>query len=178
MSNNKPLFINTEILFEKSWKELSINDIDEATPLDFPGRKEFVNFYLANNGGCFTEGAYIYRDNFYEVGKGDYNAIEVSSFFHIPLIEDNEDSEYTVSISDASQRREDYSDEFDEFVSFHIPFAENFGDNDFWIDIQTGEIKYIDYEDGYNPDNAIIVAPSFVAFCRHLQAKRRAIKKT
>ncbi len=165
--------MKNENVFENSWKTLSVNDIAEAIPLDFPGGKEFVDFYLKTNGGCFTNGAYIYRDNFYKFEKGDYNAIEVSSFFHIPLIDDNEDSEYTTSISDASERRGDYSEAFDELVLFHIPFAENFGDNDFWIDIQTGEIKYIDYEESDNPDDTIIIALSFVEFCKYLQAKLR-----
>lgn len=173
MSNKNILFINSEIVFENSWKKLSVNDINETIFFDFPGKKEFIEFYLASNGGCFSNGVYIYRDNFYKVERGDYNSIEVSSFFHIPLIEDNDDFEYTISIPDAAERREDYSRKFSEFVSFHIPFAENFGDNDFWIDVQTGEIKYIDYEESDNPDDAIIVAPSFVEFCTKLQAKRR-----
>ena len=171
--SNKPLFINNQIPFENQWKNLSINDIEEAVPYDFFGKKEFIEFYLVTNGGKFTKGAYIYRDNFYSITKGDYNSLEVGSFFNIPLIGDNEDSEYTMSIPDAIDRRQGHSDEFDEFTLFNIPFADNFGDNDFWIDIQTGEIKYVDYESCYDPNDAIIVAPSFVDFCQKLQDKRR-----
>lgn len=170
---NKNPFLKEEIVFKNSWKKLSIDDINEAVPLDFPKKKEFMDFYLTTNGGCLTKGAYIYRDNFYETKKNDYNVIEVSSFFHIPLIEDDEDSEYTLSIPEAAERREGYSNKFDKFVLFHIPFADNFGDNDFWIDVQTGEVKYIDYEECDNPDDAILIAPSFIEFCEHLQAKRR-----
>lgn len=165
-------FISNKIVFENSWKKVSVDDVYEIVT-DFPGRKDFVDFYLIKNGGCFTNGAYIYRDNFYKVEKSDYNVIEVSSFFHIPVKGDIEDSEYTMSILEAIDRREDYSEDFDEFTSFHIPFADNFGDNDFWIDIQTGEIKYIDYEESDNPNDAIIIAPSFIEFCQHLQANRR-----
>ena len=96
--SNKPLFINNQIPFENQWKNLSINDIEEAVPYDFFGKKEFIEFYLVTNGGNFTKGAYIYRDNFYSITKGDYNSLEVGSFFNIPLIGDNEDSEYTMSI--------------------------------------------------------------------------------
>ena len=40
-----------------------------------------------------------------------------------------------------------------------------------WIDIQTGEIKYMDYKESDDPDDAIVVAPSFLEFCKHIQAK-------
>lgn len=171
--SNKPLFISNQIPFDNQWKKLTVKDIEETISCDFFGKKEFVEFYLVANGGNFTKGAYIYRDNFYSITKGDYNSLEVSSFFNIPLIGDNEDSEYTMSIPDAINRRCGSSAKFDDFISFNIPFADNFGDNDFWIDIQTGEVKYIDYESSYNPDDAIIVAPSFIDFCQSLQGKRR-----
>ena len=31
----------------------------------------------------------------------------------------------------------------------------------------------MDYEESYNPDDAIVVAPSFLEFCKHIQAQRR-----
>ncbi|MBG9734929.1 hypothetical protein [Paenibacillus alvei] len=94
-------------------------------------------------------------------------------FFHIPLNEDEEDSYYTMSIERAKDRRADYSEDFENFILFHIPFADNHADNDFWIDIQTGEIKYMDYEESYNPDDAVVVAPSFLEFCKRIHENRR-----
>ncbi|GAB0171129.1 SMI1/KNR4 family protein [Lysinibacillus sp. CTST325] len=166
-------FLNKDILFEYSWKEISTSEINEIVSDDFPGKKDFIEFYLAKNGGIFTKGAYIYPDHFYEILNNDYFSIEIGSFFHIPLIEDEDDSNYTMSIERAKDRRIDYSEDFENFVLFHIPFADNYADNDFWIDIQTGEIKYMDYEESYDPDDAIVVAPSFLEFCKHIQTKRR-----
>ncbi|MEA0554827.1 SMI1/KNR4 family protein [Lysinibacillus irui] len=169
--SNSNEFFNNDILFENSWKSISLSQINEIVPDEFPGKKDFIKFYLTTNGGVFSKGAYIYPDNFYEASNKDYYSIEIGSFFHIPLIEDEEDSDYTTSIERAKDRRIDYSEEFEDFVLFHIPFADNHADNDFWIDIQTGEIKYMDYEVSYDPENAIIVAPSFLDFCKHIQAK-------
>ncbi|MEK4425951.1 SMI1/KNR4 family protein [Solibacillus sp. FSL K6-1523] len=166
-------FLNNDILFEDSWKDISVSKINEIVSDEFPGKKDFIEFYLAKNGGVFTKGAYIYPDNFYEISNKDYLSIEISSFFHIPLIEGEDDSSSTMSIEKAIDRRIDYSDDFENFVLFHIPFADNHADNDFWIDIQTGEIKYMDYEESYNPEDAIIVAPSFLEFCKHIQAEFR-----
>jgi hypothetical protein len=169
--NNR--FLNHDICFEDSWKAISVSQINEVVSDEFPGKKEFIAFYLANNGGVFTKGAYIYPEDFYEISNKDYLSIEIGSFFHIPLIEDKEDSYYTMSMERAKDRRADYSEDFENFTLFHIPFADNHADNDFWIDIQTGEIKYMDYEESYDPDDAIVVAPSFLEFCKHIQAQRR-----
>ncbi|KOP78433.1 hypothetical protein AMS59_11270 [Lysinibacillus sp. FJAT-14745] len=165
-------FLYADILFENSWKGISASQINEIVSDEFPGKKDFIAFYLAKNGGVFTKGAYIYPDHFYDLSN-DYFSIEVGSFFHIPLIEDDDDSDYTMSIERAKDRRIDYSEDFENFTLFHIPFADNHADNDFWIDIQTGEIKYMDYEESYDPDDAIVVAPSFLGFCKCIQAKRR-----
>lgn len=170
---NNNQFLNDDILLEDSWKEISVSQINEVVSDEFPGKKDFIAFYLANNGGVFTKGAYIYPDHFYEITNKDYLSIEIGSFFHIPLFEDEEDSYYTMSMERAKDRRADYSEDFENFILFHIPFADNHADNDFWIDIQTGEIKYMDYEESYDPDDAIVVAPSFLEFCKHIQAQRR-----
>jgi len=168
-----PPVINKEIILERSWKKLSIRDIEETISSDFPGKKEFIEFYLAFNGGCFTNGAYLYSDIFYKNFNRDYLPIEINSFLHIPLLNDNSESKYTTDINKVIERRELLSEDFEEFILFHIPFADNYADNDFWIDIQTGAIKYMDYETSYDPKDAIIVAPLFSEFCKKLQAKRR-----
>lgn len=170
-STNK--FLNNDILFENSWKNISLSEINEIVSDEFPGKKDFIEFYIAKNGGVFTKGAYIYPDHFYEISNKDYFSIEIGSFFHVPLIEDKDDSYYTTSIEKAKDRRIDYSEDFENFVLFHIPFADNHADNDFWIDIQTGEIKYMDYEESFDPNDAIVVAPSFMEFCKHIQARIR-----
>ncbi|EAY9404754.1 SMI1/KNR4 family protein, partial [Salmonella enterica] len=55
----------------------------------------------------------------------------------------------------------------------HFPFAGDAGDNDYWLDMESGNVKYIRWESDDNPDNAIIVAPTFYDFCMSIQATRR-----
>jgi len=52
-------FLNKDILLENSWKGISASKINEIVSDDFPGKKDFIEFYLAKNGGVFTNGAYI-----------------------------------------------------------------------------------------------------------------------
>ena len=160
--------IFSEIAFENHWQQLTYERIIEFIGC-FPGDKEFIDFYLAKNGGAFTEGATFYANDFYKV-PDDYQDIPVDSFLHIPLSENEDDKTYTYSIEKEKNRRSGVSEEFDKFILFHIPFADNEGDNTFWIDIQTGEIKYTDFEDmGYDPKKTIVVASSFSDFCKRIK---------
>jgi hypothetical protein len=51
-NNNR--FLNHDILFRNSWGAISVSQINEAVSDDFPGKKDFIAFYLANNGGVCT----------------------------------------------------------------------------------------------------------------------------
>lgn len=163
-------FFGDEIVFEYSWKMLSNSQIDELIT-EFPGKEEFKAFYLTHNGGIFTKRAFFYPHNYYNLSK-DYELIEIGSFLHLSPLEDDEKSNFTISIEEEIDRR-NYSDDFEDFILFNIPFAINDADNDFWIDIQSGEIKYVDYSVSYDPNNAIIIAPSFSDFCKNIKANRK-----
>ena len=175
MNEDTTNFFSEAITFENHWKSVTRSQINEFTD-DFPGKEDFVAFYLAHNGGAFVGCAYFYPNAVYEV-PNDYRVIEVASFLHIPSLEEDDIVEpYTISIESEKDRRIDYSDAFEDFVSFHIPFAENDDDNSFWIDIQTGEVKYIDFESmDYNPANAIVVASSFSDFCKRIESNFRVV---
>ncbi|WP_223557109.1 hypothetical protein [Lysinibacillus sphaericus] len=58
--DNTNKFLNSDILFENSWKKISVSKINDIVSDEFPGKKDFIEFYLANNGGVFTKGAYIF----------------------------------------------------------------------------------------------------------------------
>lgn len=167
--NNRSLFLNKNIVFIQNWKCINLADIEEIIPNNFFGRQEFINFYLLNNGGVFSNGAFFYRDIFYKIKNDLYLPIEISSFYYIPKIGDRERSEYLTSIMEANADRQGFSDFIDDILTFDLLFATNFSGNDFCIDGQTGEIKYIDY----NNEDVIVVAPSFKDFCENIQQKRR-----
>jgi hypothetical protein len=158
-----------EIVFINYWQKLSADQINSVID-DFPGKKEFIRFYLTYNGGAFTEGATLYANELYKVPE-EYEEIEVNSFLHISLPDDGDVKPYTYSIEKERERRTGQSEKFDYFISNHIPFADNPGDNTFWINKNTGEIVYIDYGDtGYDSDEGIVVASSFADFCKRIKA--------
>ena len=172
MSNNDYIydrgFFAEDIAFEDYWRQLTVEQIDEIIST-FPGKQDFVDFYLAHNGGIFTENALLYTDDFYE-NPADYRLLEVDGFLHIPLPNDEEGESFTYSIEKERKRRTGHSDKFDEFVSCHIPFANDAGDNTYWINIETGKVKFMEYEYmGYDADKAITVAHSFYDFCKRLR---------
>ncbi|EJU6597813.1 SMI1/KNR4 family protein, partial [Salmonella enterica] len=73
-------FADKKLIFEHSLHGLSRNQIDTLVPHDFKGKDFFVKFYLSNNGGYFSGGAYFYRDIFYTIKPNDYNLIEIEGF--------------------------------------------------------------------------------------------------
>ena len=171
MDNNGVVnkFFKGEMVFENHWRQLALERINEMIGV-FPGRKDFIAFYLTYNGGVFTQGADFYSNDIYDLPE-DYRSMEVGSFLHIPLPDDGNTESHTYSIEKEKVRRTGFSEKFDDFILSHLPFADNEGDNTFWIDIKTGEVKYTDFEFmGYNPDKTIVVASSFSDFCKRIEA--------
>ncbi|MCC8457800.1 MULTISPECIES: SMI1/KNR4 family protein [Photorhabdus] len=175
MSNIK-FFSDHNLRFEQSLHGLSESEINAVIPNAFNGKDFFMKFYIANNGGYFNGGAYLYRDVFYTVLAGDYNLMEIEGFNFISR-KFYDDSQYLLSINEVWELRKGYSRNIKEFAKSHFPFAGDAGDNDYWIDMNSGYIKYIRWESDDNPDNAIIVAPTFYDFCMNLQAERRKNKE-
>ena len=166
-TKNNRFFIE-EIVFEKPWRQVTIEQINELVG-DFPGKNDFIDFYLAHNGGVFTENALLYTDDFYE-DPCDYRLLEILSFLHIPLLDDENAETYTYSITNEIVRRTGHSKKFDNFIKCHIPFANDAGDDTYWISMKTGEVKFMEYAYvGYNPDDAITVAYSFSDFCTRVR---------
>lgn len=56
-----------------------------------------MKFYLSNNGGYFSGGAYFYRDIFYTIKPNDYNLMEIEGFNFIQSSPD-EESPFLLSI--------------------------------------------------------------------------------
>jgi len=170
------IFFAENVTFEHHHRTISAEEIKNAID-DFPGHEHFIDFYIIYNGGEFTQNAFFYPCDSYEAAR-KYSPIEVASFFHISLyddIEDTDDEEVcTFSIAEEKDRRLIASEKFEDFNLFNIPFANNHGDNSFWIHIQTGEVRYMDFGKSYDPNDAILVAPSFYDFCKQIRATRKS----
>jgi hypothetical protein len=166
--NNYPQIFAGKVVFGRHWRPVTIERINEVVG-EFPKKKDFIDFYLMYNGGVFSENALLYTDDFY-TDSNDYRLLEVLSFLHIPLPDDEDTESYTYSIEKEKARRTGHTAKFDDFVLCHIPFANDAGDDTYWICVKTGEVKFMEYEFmGYNPDNAITVAHSFSDFCKRIR---------
>lgn len=169
MTMKKIPFLKDDLVFEDSWETLSISAIDALLPDKFDGREDFLQCWLAANGGYFTKGCVLYRDHFYDVSADGYTDVEIESFYFIPRYP-GDDSPVLLAMPDVWERRKRYSTAMRKFCETHLPFAGDGGDHDYWLDLTTGLIKLMVPEES---EEAILVAPSFKDFCTHLQASRR-----
>lgn len=147
------------------------SQISSVVPDTFGGKMEFLRFYVRHNGGCFEgRGAIFYRDKFYPVARGDYNSMEIESFFFVPLHPGERFSGLRSLVRVREQRAQYYS-ELKSFIETHFPFAGDAGDNDYWIEIPSGRVKYIRWESF--PEGAVDIAPSFYDFVSNFASERR-----
>jgi len=168
-------FFSEKLVFKNHYTPLTIKQINTTTKNEFPDRKSFVEFYLAHNGGTFTEDVLLYPNDIYNVLP-----IEVAFFLCItsPRLEDNrilDDEIYVHSIEVEKARRREYSDEFKKYTITHLPFAVTYGDATFWINMRNGEIKYTDFDISYDAKDSMTVAASFSDFCKCLKLRKPLI---
>jgi len=166
---NRVGFFAEEIKLEYIGKEINKEQIDEVID-DFPGKDDFIDFYLTHNGGSFMYGAWFNPDDYYNIPQS-YQCLTLMSFIPIPIDNDSEDEPFRGLDTEYEKDLivEKFSN-FEDFVLFHIPFALDAAGSPFWIDIQSGEIKFTDFQERFSadPDDAITVAFSFGEFCKRI----------
>lgn len=153
-------FFNTNIVFKTIESHLTERDIIDTIPYFFEGKEYFIQFYLTYNGCLFPNSAFFYRDSFYKVSEDDYNLLSIESFFSI-----NDSSNSLISIWNATKENM----RIRIFANDNFPFAVNASGNLFWIELLSGKVKYICME----TSEEILVAPSFIDFCKGIQANMR-----
>ncbi|WP_159093983.1 MULTISPECIES: SMI1/KNR4 family protein [Stenotrophomonas] len=165
-----PVFARNNVAFNDSAPSVPIDLVAAMVPGSFPGRDGFIAFYAAHNGGYFDGGAVFYRNAFYEAASDEFNRLELEAFHYIeaPHMPANP---RLVSMGEVMKWRRDHHPEARAFLEFHIPFAGDCGDNDYWIDLRTGAVKFTVSWDGIRANEAIPVAPDFLAFCANIQRR-------
>ncbi|WP_170974380.1 SMI1/KNR4 family protein [Citrobacter sp. wls619] len=160
---------------EQSAPEISEDSINSIIAEEFPGKKEFIQFYLDHNGGYLPlSDAHYYRDRIYTISKDDYNAMHVEGFYFIPHHRDEYKFEMLLSIPRMRWHYSNYSEQAKNFAMTHIPFAFDAGGNVYWIDKESGRVQFINLE----RENEIIdnIAPSFGDFIENIEPTRRKSK--
>lgn len=163
----KKIFFAEEIEFKFPGKKIGKDEIEEID--DFPGRDDFIEFYITHNGGDFVMGACFFPESCYSSSIYGKSYITLATFLGIRV----DDQERGLNIDVMQDLVVEKHKNFEDFILFHIPFALDVINNPFWIDIQTGEIKYIDFQVSTNPNDVVTVASSFKGFC--MQIKKRTI---
>ena len=153
-------FLNRELVINSKGHKLSKKEVELSIPLDFNGKDNFIEFYIAYNGISFPNSAFFYRELFYNVSEDDCNFLSVESF--LPINDAND----IINIWNMTKE----NIRVQKFAQVHIPFSVDASGNFFWIEIPTGHIKYIPME---TPNEEILVAPSFVDFCENIQPTMR-----
>ena len=115
--------------------------IDEVD--DFPGKEDFIRFYMVHNGVDFTMGAWFFPETCFNISMID-TPITLGSFLRIRVEDKNMQGNIRgLDMDNMNDLIVEKYSAFEDFVLFHIPFALDVVQNPFWIDTQTGEIKYI-----------------------------------
>jgi len=157
MSN---IFFPDSLILNESSYQLTKAEIEDLIPYDFVGKKDFVEFYLKYNGVIFPNGAFYFRDKFYDVSQNDYNMLDVGAF--LSLVGDSNESTI-FSLWDSIKNNASVQD----FANKHIPFSLDSSGNFFWIEISSGKIFYLPME---SPEDVCLVAPTFQDFYSNIQA--------
>jgi hypothetical protein len=135
----KKIFFAEEIEFKFPGKKIGEDEIEEID--DFPGKDDFIEFYITHNGGDFVNGAWFFPESCYSSSIYGKSYITLAMFLGIRV----DDQERGLNIDVIN--------------------------NPFWIDIQTGVIKYIDFQVSTNPNDVVTVASSFKGFCMQIKKR-------
>ena len=165
---NNSFFRDPRVQFKKRGPSISEPEIAAAIPESFVGKKEFIRFYLRHNGGYFKDFAFIYRDAFQKVQKGQVNSLGIIGFFFIPRKPGDKVQGFRSILEEKEGLREGYSKNkwVRSFIGSHIPIACDGSGDDHWIEIPTGRIRFLDMESV--DKGPIEVAPSFQEFVSNL----------
>lgn len=153
-------FFNEELKFTANGNQLSQQEIEKYISFDFKGKSDFIKFYSTYNGISFSNSTFFYRDFFFTIDEDDYNLLSIEAF--LPIIGSNS----IENLWDAAkENRRLYN-----FAQTHVPFAIDASGNFFWIEFISGQVKYLLME---SPNEEMLVAPSFLEFCKNIQGAMR-----
>ena len=125
--------------------------------VDYSNIGDLIEYYTSNDGTTFFYDAEMHRSVFYSLGAGNEGIDRISVAFFLSLEEIVKIRELKIEAEPTLR----------EFFDEHIPFADDGFGNDFWIELSSGVIKKVYYDD--DPPFQLMVAPSFISFCKSLR---------
>lgn len=147
-----------DLKFEPNRVNRSAADVKNILKMiDCSNIDDLIEYYMNNDAITFFNDAEMRRSMFYDLGTGHERIDKISVAFFLSL-------EEIVKIRELKIEAEP---DLRTFIETHIPFADDGFGNDIWIELSSGAIKKVYYDN--DPPFQLMVAPSFVAFCKALK---------
>lgn len=151
------IFKENGVRFLPNEQKKASKEVENLLSIEFEGKNAVLLFYKSFDGGVFPDGAFLYRDSFFNVEKNDYNMLDIGCFFRVSELEI---FSRLISLTKSSRDKE----------ACLLSFANDSSGNIYCIEEGSGKVSYIHHEE---EECVTEVAPSFLLFCENIKGEMR-----
>ena len=151
------IFKENGVRFLPNEQKKASKEVENLLSIEFEGKNAVLLFYKSFDGGVFPDGAFLYRDSFFNVEKNDYNMLDIGCFFRVSELEI---FSRLISLTKSSRDKE----------ACLLSFANDSSGNIYCIEEGSGKVFYIHHEE---EERVTEVAPSFLLFCENIKGEMR-----
>ena len=151
------IFKENGVRFLPNEQKKASKEVENLLSIEFEGKNAVLLFYKSFDGGVFPDGAFLYRDSFFNVRKNDYNMLDIGCFFRVSELEI---FSRLISLTKSSRDKEVYL----------LSFANDSSGNIYCMEEGSGKVFYIHHEE---EECMTEVAPSFLLFCENIKGEMR-----
>lgn len=151
------IFKENGVRFLPNEQKKASKEVENLLSIEFEGKNAVLLFYKSFDGGVFPDGAFLYRDSFFNVEKNDYNMLDIGCFFRVSELEI---FSHLISLTKSSRDKE----------ACLLSFANDSSGNIYCIEEGSGKVFYIHHEE---EECVTEVAPSFLLFCENIKGEMR-----
>ena len=151
------IFKENGVRFLPNEQKKASKEVENLLSIEFEGKNAVLLFYKSFDGGVFPDGAFLYRDSFFNVEKNDYNMLDIGCFFRVSELEI---FSRLISFTKSSRDKE----------ACLLSFANDSSGNIYCIEEGSGKVFYIHHEE---EERVTEVAPSFLLFCENIKGEMR-----
>ena len=151
------IFKENGVRFLPNEQKKASKEVENLLSIEFEGKNAVLLFYKSFDGGVFPDGAFLYRDSFFNVEKNDYNMLDIGCFFRVSELEI---FSRLISLTKSSRDKE----------ACLLSFANDSSGNIYCIEEGSGKVFYIHHEE---EECVTEGAPSFLLFCENIKGEMR-----
>lgn len=128
------IFKENGVRFLPNEQKKASKEVENLLSIEFEGKNAVLLFYKSFDGGVFPDGAFLYRDSFFNVEKNDYNMLDLGCFFRVSELEI---FSRLISFTKSSRDKE----------ACLLSFANDSSGNIYCIEKGSGKVFYIHHEE-------------------------------